>query len=183
MDQTGEPGTTDNGGRRTRTHPGEILAQALAGSRPTVTEFLELVVGEAIYADKIFESEITATIDNSLGVRPGHPLLQRASVLRGRMSERSYVYAETSLVAQRLPPKALRHLIETNEPIGRVLVDQELAVERKYFVPNGASSRRPQAGIATDAFYARQYRIDIDGLPVMQIAEWFLPDLVDFLVD
>lgn len=156
---------------------GLILAEALAGLQGTVTEYLEDLVQERVYADKLEQLQTTASSPNGLAVEFGHPLTRRAVLLRGQQSSRSFLYAETLLVTSRLPWAAKNSLETSSDPIGRILVDQEFAVTRVFFT---TESRYPKA--IDDFILAREYRIDFGELPVMEISEWFLPALEEFIV-
>lgn len=159
-----------------------VLADALTEFRGTVTEFLEDLVKEQIYADKIMQVETAAASPNRLSLEGGHPLARRVAVLRGRRTSRAYLYAETLLVTSRLPLMTMRRLETSCDPIGRVIVEEGLTVARTSLapIPRPLEHRLPKDALAF--IYSREYRIDVGGLPVMEISEWFLPGLEDFLV-
>jgi chorismate-pyruvate lyase len=162
--------------------PADVLIEVLAELRGTVTEFLEHLVQEPIFADKLDEFETTATNGNRLCVEPGHPLLRRLTVLRGRRSSRGYLCADTLLVMDRLPRETRRRLRESHDPIGRVIVDHGLSVERVNLTPIPLSPQDRQSNIADEFIYARQYQIEFGGRPVIDVSEWFLSHLADLLV-
>jgi chorismate-pyruvate lyase len=163
------------------THSG--LAGALAQTTGTVTAFLEQLVGEPIDAyERHHEKTHSATTDY-LGVGPGRQLLKRTVVLRGRRSAKPYLYAETLLVPGRLPAAFFRRLETSVDPIGRILTEQGIAFTR---VPLPGPDRRhvslrgdtPPA--PDDCPLVRAYRVDVAGVPVMEITEWFLSALQSF---
>jgi len=160
----------------------EILERALSRTHGTVTEFLETTTGEAVDAQLIVQTASVATDRNLLDVAAGHPLVSRQAILRGRTSARAYLYAETLLVPDRLPPAVTRTLATTTDPIGRVLAARGISVSRTLL---GAPRRSPGvAAVGPDrcrdaAIYARRYRIESGAAIVMLIDEWFLPDLRD----
>jgi chorismate-pyruvate lyase len=94
-----------------------------------------------------------------------------------------YVYAETLLVPGRLPEAFFNRLETSIDPIGRILTDEGITFTR---VPLPRPDRRDElvhAGAPPsidDCPLARAYRVDVDGLPVMMINEWFLPTLRSF---
>jgi chorismate-pyruvate lyase len=153
-----------------------LVADALAQSRLTVTEFIEDLVGEPMMADKLAQFEVSAVDDSGLGVEVGHPLLRREVLLRGRRSLRPYVHAESWLVPDRLPGAVIERLTQTDTPIGRALVEQHLSYIRVDVVPIHSSNRS-----AYESVYARNYRIDIGNRPALRIAERFLNTLTPYL--
>ncbi len=163
--------------------PGDLRA-ALDGTSGTVTSFLEQLVGERIDAHARGHETIGARTANDLQVEEDHPLLHRAATLRGRMSGRSYVYAESIIVTSRLPPGFSDRLEFSRDPIGRILDEMGIAVTRKDLVePGGAAASRPwNAEVALgDYLLVRSYRIDSEQIPLMLITEWFLLTVMPFL--
>jgi chorismate-pyruvate lyase len=153
------------------------LTDALASNAGTVTSLLEAWTGDAIDATRVEHVRLAATASNGLGVDPGHPLILRRAVLRGRASRREYVYAETVLVPDRLPCGVAELLATTCEPIGRALSSRGVEVTRT--VPEEPIRHAGAARCANtrQALVARNYRVDTAGAPVMLIDEWFLPAL------
>ncbi|MGB7049983.1 MAG: hypothetical protein WBG41_00285 [Acidimicrobiales bacterium] len=179
-----ELGTERNGTQRVRRPSlpaAEVLVAALANSQKSVTEVLEDLVTEPVTAHKLDQVETTATDGNCLAVEPGHPLTRRVALLRGERSSRSYLFADTLIVTSRLPPETWRRLAEGNDPIGRVIVEDGLPMTRVDVTPEGRPLVSRSLGGTEEFIYARRYRLDIRYEPVMDIAEWFLPNLTDFL--
>jgi chorismate-pyruvate lyase len=161
--------------------PVDVLTAALSEPGATVTEVLEDLVREPVVAHKLDQGETTAAEGNRLAVEPGHPLARRVTVLRGARSSRPYLYADTLIVTGRLPVGTWRRLARSNDPIGRVIVEDGLPLTRVGITPEPRSFGPPATGWIGQPIYARRYRLDIGSEPVMEIAEWFLPDLTDFL--
>ena len=159
------------------------LAVALARTTGTVTAFLEQLVGEPIDAHERHHEMTHSDTTDCLGVGPGNQLLKRTVVLQGRRSAKPYVYAETLLVPGRLPEAFFNRLETSIDPIGRILTDEGITFTR---VPLPGPDRRDEfvhsgAPFAIDGCpVARTYRVDVDGLPVMMINEWFLSTLRSF---
>jgi len=159
------------------------IEAALARTNGTVTAFLEQLVGEPIDADERCHTITHAGELNSLQVPVGHPLLKRTVVLRGRSSAKSYVYAESWLVQERLPAVFLRRLETSAHPIGRILTEEDIAFTRVQLPPPDARPAFVEGDVpatATDWAFARKYRIDVSATPVMLIVEWFLSSLRSF---
>jgi chorismate-pyruvate lyase len=161
--------------------PVDVLTAALAGSQSTVTEVLEELVREPVLAHKLDQGETTAAEGNRLAVEPGHPLARRVTLIRGERSWRAYLYADTLIATDRLPSGTWRRLTTSNDPIGRVIAEDGLPMTRVGVTPERQPLRLRPPGWTGEPIYARRYRLDIASQPVMEIAEWFLPDLNDFL--
>jgi len=156
------------------------LEIALGRTSGTVTTFLEQLVGEPIDAYERHHEMTHSRKTDCLGVEPGHQLLERTVVLRGRRSAKAYLYAESLLVPGRLPAAFFRRLETSVDPIGRILTEEGIAFTR---VPL-PRPERPHASVHGDTPPApddcplvRSYRVDIAGVPVMAISEWFLSTL------
>ena len=170
------------------------LEQALSSHGGTVTQFLEAVAGEPIDAEKLRRLGLPAGASDPLDVPAGRPLVQRAVVLRGRRTGRRFVYAESTIAEDRLPPSVLDELEHSAAPIGRVLTRHGLPVLRR-------ASRRPDDAARCDAPGSeasgtvaevrprelgsaplrRAYAILVAGRPAIAVEEWFLPPAVDAL--
>jgi len=156
------------------------LEVALGRTSGTVTAFLEQLVGEAI---DVYEPrhEMTHSDDTDcLGVGPGRQLLKRTVLLRGRRSAKAYLYAESLLVPDRLPTAFFKRLETGVDPIGRILTEEGMAFTR---VPLPRPDRRDASVhgdiplASDDCPLVRSYRVDVAGVPVMAISEWFLSTL------
>ncbi len=149
----------------------------------TVTAFLEDLVGEPVDADVQRHLVTEADASNGLRVSVGHPLLVRASDLKGRRSGHTYVHAESTIVLSRLPETFRARLETGRDPIGRILDDEGIAVAR-VALPDSGTRVLFGSSVPTTVgghLLHRTYRIDIDGSPVMVITEWFLNSLQRFL--
>jgi chorismate-pyruvate lyase len=157
------------------------LVEALADPTKTVTEVLEDLVKEPVTADKLDQVDTTATDGNRLSVEAGYPLTRRVTLLRGERSSHPYLFADTLIVTSRLPHETWRRLADGNEPIGRVIVEEGLSMERADITPEGRPLGPRPLEFTGEVLYARRYRLDIRCEPVMEIAEWFLTGLAEFL--
>ncbi len=159
------------------------LESALSETGRTVTSVLEELVGEPVDACERRHLTVTADTPNLFGVEKGHPLVQRSAVLQGRTSAQPFVNVETLLVPSRLPAAFYRRLETSADPIGRILAMEGIDFTRSQLP--GPEATRPSAGgilaVPDDCLLARTYRLEIDGLAVMVISEWFLRSLEPFL--
>jgi chorismate-pyruvate lyase len=161
-----------------------VLQAALGRTSGTVTNFLEQLVGEGIDAYASQHEPIGVQGANELQVQEGEQVLYRAATLRGHISGRSYVYAQSVIVLSRLPTRFGRRLETSIDPIGRILDEMGIDVTRQDFVEAEESvvSRLWNLDVSVgDCLLTRRYRIDSDQSPLMVITEWFLPTLTPFL--
>ena len=147
--------------------------RVLAG---TVTEFLEVLAGEAVDAEVLSQRRTRAPADNVFGLAADAELVSRSVLLTGRDSGRPFVYACSTLATERLPAAVLRRLEGTREPLGRVLVDQGIATRREPVAgpPTPLPDGDRLVGELGGAAVARRYRIACDGTVAIDISEWFL---------
>lgn len=160
------------------------LERAVTDSPGTVTRFLEVLTGEVLVADVVRQYPVTLGPDNELGTTDGGVATRRVAVLKGRTTNRAYVYAETIFVPEWLPEAAGVQLEETSDPIGRILTTHGLHPTRESLPQSeGADARPPTAGVSldSDVVWSRAYRLRIEGLPVFAIHEWFLHSVLDAL--
>jgi chorismate-pyruvate lyase len=159
------------------------LALALGRTTGTVTAFLEQLVGEPIDAHERHHEMTHSDTADCLRVGPGNQLLKRTVVLRGRRSATPYVYAETLLAPGRLPAAFFSRLKTSVDPIGRILSEEGITFTRVPLPGPDPRDEFVDAGalpVPDGCSLARSYRVDVDGLPVMMINEWFLSTLRSF---
>jgi chorismate--pyruvate lyase len=153
------------------------LAATVEALPGTVTELLERLAGEAVDAEVLSQRRTPAPVDNGFGLVAGAELVSRSVLLTGRGSGRAFVYACSTIAADRLPAAALRRLEETREPLGRVLTD--LGVEaRREPVPGPPTPPPDGVRLLSElggAAMARRYRIASGGTVAVDVSEWFLP--------
>ena len=163
--------------------PSELQRKLLDGPR-TVTDFLETVTGERLIADVVRQYPVTAVANNDLEVPTGQAMTHRIAVLRGLITDRPYLYAESTFVLERLPELARDQLQRTTDPIGRVLIAHKLGLVRES-LPRpellGAHAPITDIGLGSEIVWSRTYRLMIDGSPVFAIREWFLRSVLDAL--
>ena len=159
------------------------LAATLRCDRGTVTEFLEHLAGEPIDADIVSRRTGPGGHHSSFGLPSHRELVRRAVLLTGRVTRRRFVYAESAIAADRLPPPVRRRLEVSTDPIGRVLRDHHLQIRREELsdpvIP-------PDVGVDILALLrgsalSRRYRLVIGNSPAMVVSEWFLQTVTSAL--
>ncbi len=163
----------------------DVVATTLAQGTATVTELLEHLAGEPIEADILHQREVPAGADNLLSLPVTARTVHRTVLLTGGTTGRVFVYAESVIATGRLPPAACLRLETSRDPIGRVLVDHHLDVDRRWLGPAEVVEDPDErvAPLIGRAVQSRRYRITIDGRPAMIISEWFLPSVSDALAE
>jgi len=149
-----------------------------------VTELLEHVAREPIDADIRHQAVGPGSVDELLGLPPGVATLERAVVLAGRVTGRNFVYAESAIAVDRLPRSVRTRLEASRDPIGRVLLDHDIALSRDVLAgPVVARHAQPTLVALPDVVLARRYRIIVDGAPAMVVSEWFLAPVTTAVAD
>jgi chorismate-pyruvate lyase len=151
----------------------------------SVTELLERLAGEPVDADIRRQTRGPAPTGEPLGLPAGSEVVERAVLLRGRVTSRDYVYAETLIAPASIPTSVDRRLEQTRDPIGRVLGNHGLVIRRQP-LPGPvavAHADAPTAALLTTAVFSRRYRILIRGIPAFAVNEWFLDAVADVLGD
>ncbi len=124
--------------------------------------------------------------DPGLDLSPGEEVLRRTILLRGSSSSKNYLYAESLMVPGRLAPEVRSGLLETDQPVGRLLLDARTETFRQI-VRAGTEPARSCArhfDIGEDDFLIfRTYKVIAEQRPIMMITEkfpidafWSLPD-------
>lgn len=142
----------------------------------TVTDILQAQYWEGIRIVKLQQERMRADgVDATLD--PGsEEIILRKVLLRGKVTERNYLYAESILVPSHLSPAMLRILERTDKPIGQLMIEMRMETFREIL-----SCRLEPAWEAGQYFQldtcahmiARTYRIFAAGRPLMSITEKF----------
>lgn len=154
-----------------------LLQQILLITDGTVTHILEAYAGERMRVAKLSQGIGPATTSiPELDIAPGDEVMQRRILLQGSRSGTSFLYAESIIIPSRLPASIRKGLLETDEPIGRLLADNRLETRREItsVTQEPAADLADHFGIDGDAvLHARNYVIVSGGRPVMRISEKF----------
>ncbi len=149
----------------------------LLGTDGTVTHILEAYAGEPIEVVKLLQEYDAATdADGSLQVAGGVKVLRRRVLLRGRTSRRNLLYADVTVVPDRVEEALLAGLITTDKPVGVLLGENRMETFREILVADRepAGPCAPHFGIEpTAVVISRTYRIFARKEPIMLITERF----------
>lgn len=143
----------------------------------TVTEILEAHLWEAIQIVKLYQEcmETDASVPY-LDIGPHAPVLIRKVILRGKLSDRNYIYAESIVVLDRLDDRLRHGLMETQKPVGQLMVEARLETFREILscCYEPAEEIGQHFGAGADArLISRTYRVFADRQPFMLITEKF----------
>ena len=143
----------------------------------TVTEILEAYLSEKISLVKLSETvELMAQDNSHLDIVSGQEVIDRKILLRGKISHNNWVYAESTLVPDRLDEKLKHGLLVSQEPMGRLWLEHRLETFKEIV----DSAREPAEDLAhyfkigrSDKLLSRTYRVFSRGKPVILITEKF----------
>ena len=120
--------------RRSPINPKDItpFQRILLTTDGMVTEILEAYLWERMKVIKL--SQDYFTLDNeipSLEIGKGCKVLQRKVLLRGGLSQKNHLYAESIIIPDRLDEKIRDGLLKTNKPIGLLILENRLETFRE----------------------------------------------------
>jgi chorismate-pyruvate lyase len=143
----------------------------------TLTNTLEAAFLEPITLIKIaVDVSPAAAAVEALELEAGAPVMTRQILLRGERSGRNFVYAETVLALDRLPPDFREQLLTSSAPLGRLWLDHKLETRKEMLdvheQPAGELSQHFSGGPSA-LVLVRRYRVFSGGRPSMLITEHF----------
>ena len=93
----------------------------------TLTHILEAYLYEPIQVVKLSEKLTTLTQDiEVMNLSKGTEVIARKILLRGRISRRNFLYAESILVPERLEKRFRDELLKTKTPIGKIWLEHRV---------------------------------------------------------
>ncbi len=149
-----------------------------------VTEILEAYLWERMKVIKLFQDYFL--LDHnipSLEAEKGCSVLQRKILLRGEISQKNYIYAESIIVPDRLVENMRDGLLNSNKPIGLLILENRLETFREILDcgKEEAHELADSFNIKKDDFLIfRTYRVLANRLPIMLITEKFPEKAIDF---
>jgi len=143
----------------------------------TVTTFLEAWALEPIRVTRLWQkASRLAAADPWLAAAPGAAVLDRAVLLTGGTSRRCFAYAESRILAERLPEAMRRDLDTGAAGLGQILLRSGLDSRREglwYGRERGRPVPAAVAALTAADFLVRSYRVSAGGQPLMLITERF----------
>jgi chorismate-pyruvate lyase len=156
-----------------------LFQKVLLVTDGTVTQLIELYTGESIRVRKI-ENQIVGNhvvptaVQHSLQTDDGNALLKRIILLCGEA--KSYLYAESYFVMERLPADMRSRLETTNIPIGLLWREARLETHREIIAYHRERNADVAAHLGVDAdaeLLSRTYLLYTNRQPMGMISEKF----------
>lgn len=152
----------------------------------TVTELLEYLSREPIVIEKVYQE-----LESDLSGIPGDhlrsvddgvaPVLVRKIILKGKYTNKNYIYAESTILVDRLPKPFREELIHTKTPIGKLWSKHRLETYKTDFVAVKEKSSREVSSHLTvplnSDVLSRTYSVYSCGEKSMVITEKFSASL------
>lgn len=143
----------------------------------TVTHMLEAYLFEQIQVVKLSEQLISVSQDiEPMELIKGTDVIVRKIFLRGRISRRNFIYAESIVVPERLEENFRKELLETKTPIGKIWLEQRVETFKEII----DSGKEPASELASDFkinpqenILFRTYCVFTNQKPTMMITEKF----------
>jgi len=115
--------------KRSHINPSELstFQRILLTTDGTVTHILEAYLFEQIQVVKLSEELVSLTQDlKSMELKKGTEVIYRKILLRGRISRKNFIYAESILAPERLGEDFREELLKTKTPIGKIWFDRKI---------------------------------------------------------
>jgi chorismate-pyruvate lyase len=154
-----------------------VFQRILLTTNGTVTDILEAYLFEQIQLVKLSEKPIdTEQNFPTIQIEKGDPTIERAILLRGKISRRNFIYAHTVVFVNNLDERFKQELLNTNTPIGKLWLEQRV----ENFKEITDSGKEPAQELA-NYFYIepdenllfRTYVVYSQAKPTMIITEKF----------
>ena len=165
----------------TRSHiePSRLSAfqRILLTTDGTLTEILEAYLFEPIHIVKLSEEILVTSQDiPSLDLKSGSEVIERKVLLQGKISRKNFIYAESSLVPERLEPEFRDELLKSRIPMGRLWLEHKIETYKEIIdsTQESADNLSNYFRIQTqDRMLSRTYRVFSNHQPIMMITEKF----------
>lgn len=143
----------------------------------TVTHMLEAYLFEQIQVVKLSEQLISVSQDiPQMELTKGTNVIVRKVFLKGKISRRNFIYAESIVAPERLDESFRRELLETKTPIGKIWLEQRVETFKEIV----DSGKEPANGLSDDFnidpkenVLFRTYCVFTNRKPTMMITEKF----------
>jgi chorismate-pyruvate lyase len=143
----------------------------------TVTHMLEAYLFEQIQVVKLSEQLISVSKDiPEMELIKGTNVIVRKIFLRGKISRRNFIYAESIVAPDRLDESFRKELLETKTPIGKIWLEQRVETFKEIV----DSGKEPANDLADNFKIApeenmlfRTYCVFTNRKPTMMITEKF----------
>lgn len=154
-----------------------ILPRILLATDGTLTHILEAYASERVGLVKLAHDLVTDPAIRSVLELDEHEVaMRRIILLRGTRSGTTFVYADSVVMLDRLPPTVAEGLLETDTPIGKLLYKCRAETFREIITVGEEQDTEVAACFGVDTsepVVFRVYQIVHDGRPIVRITEKF----------
>jgi len=115
--------------KKSHINPSELstFQRILLTTDGTVTHMLEAYLFEQIQVVKLSEELISITQNiEALELQKGTEVIARKILLKGKISYRNYIYAESIIIPNRLDEEFRNELLKTKTPIGKIWFERRV---------------------------------------------------------
>ncbi|MBH8564645.1 chorismate lyase [Nostoc sp. CENA67] len=106
-----------------------IFQRILLTNNGTITDLIEIYTSESIKVKKVSENIMTLNDKlQPMQLNEGAKVLERKILLRGGISGRNYVYAESIIALERLDEQMRESLLNTQKPIGKIWLENKVEI-------------------------------------------------------
>ncbi len=151
--------------------------QVLVRTTGMVTTLLEAFSGEDVRVAKLDQGYVEWDgHDPRLELEAGRRVLRRTVLLQGADSGRTFLYADSLMVPERLDQPVVEGLLGTDTPVGTLLLENRVETFREVLSvgrePAGSCARYFAVEADTEMIW-RTYRVCARQRPIMLITEKF----------
>ena len=155
----------------------DVVPRILLTTDGTLTHILEAYASEPVYLVKLAHAFVTGPAAQAEFDLDGQErAVRRVILLRGARSDTAYLFADSVVMLDRLPPLVAAGLLETDTPIGKLLFSSRAETFRKIT----ELGEQQDPGVAAhfdmqpdEPLVYRTYQIVLDGQPIACITEKF----------
>jgi len=154
-----------------------MVPRILLTTDGTLTHILEAYAAEQVYLVKLSHALVADTsMRAAVGLEDHERALRRVILLKGSKSDITFIYADSVVMLDRLPPVVADGLLETDTPIGKLLFSCRAETFREII----HMGEQHDPGVAShfglgrgDPLLSRTYQIVFEDRPVARITEKF----------
>lgn len=154
-----------------------LVPRILLRTDGTLTHILEAYAEESVCVVKLKQTTVTdPVVRDALSLDPDERAVRRVILLKGATSGTTFIYADSTVMLDRLPELVATGLMETDMPIGKLLFSCRAETLREII----GMGQECDAAIARhfgcgpeDPLVSRTYQILLEDRPVTRITEKF----------
>jgi chorismate-pyruvate lyase len=154
-----------------------VVPRILLATDGTLTHIIEAYAEEAVHLVKLcHDLVVDPAVRGHLELDEGERALRRIILLKGSRTSTTFVYADSVVMLDRLPPLVATGLLDTDRPIGKLLHSCRAETYREILWVGEERDPRAAVHFGLDGgtqLVSRIYQIAYRNRPVAQITEKF----------